>query len=87
MLLAVYSSGQCPTPKKKRYASEDEAYVAADYTFDATDVTLEPYHCACGLWHLTTPMGMLDQPRLTRFGTPVNAKNGRMNRRRQSTRD
>lgn len=54
MLLAVYSSGQCPTSEKKRYTCEAEAYMAADHIFDTYAVTLRPYCCPCGLWHLTS---------------------------------
>lgn len=55
ILLAVYRSAPCPNPTKQRYASEAEAYVAADFIFDDQGATLEPYACLCGLWHLTTP--------------------------------
>lgn len=66
MLISVYSSGPCPTPEKQRYASEDEAYVAADYIFDASTRTLDPYLCACGLWHLATPLTMRGQGAITK---------------------
>lgn len=55
MLVAIYASRPCPRPEKKRYASQDEAYVAADFIFDTSGTSLEPYCCACGLWHLATP--------------------------------
>lgn len=57
MLTATYGQGSCPRPDKQRYLTEAEAQLAADYIFDTHDQGMDPYHCPCGLWHLTTPIG------------------------------
>ncbi|MFR9796168.1 hypothetical protein ACL02U_09730 [Streptomyces sp. MS06] len=44
----------CPTPTKKRFATQTAADRAARRATFALDQTLHPYRCPCTWWHLTS---------------------------------
>lgn len=60
----------CPTPKKGRHHSRGAA-VAARTSLERTkgvDLTLEPYLCVCGKWHLGHPRPNDRRPVAKRIG-------------------
>ena len=43
----------CPRPDKRRYFTEDEAWRAAHHHHqNLGQLTVRPYVCPCGVWHL-----------------------------------
>jgi hypothetical protein len=42
----------CPTPSKRRYATEPVATDAAAHTGAKLGVEMESYHCPCDEWHI-----------------------------------
>lgn len=73
----LWEVGECPTPRKNRYADEAIAREKLQDHDPEMRARLKPYLCQCGKWHLSSiDLFLLREDRGSRYWSVARSVNG-----------